>query len=186
MERVDIHVDGGHLPSRQLHRPIAPRSIASYVSLLKGYLSVSYDFELPNRSPARLAHLLNSLASQDPLVGVRKKRRALRRRHLRNVWRTLPEVRRDEPIAANEHAPLVTAWHVLARGGELAPDVGMWAPGCGPSRADLSFGRTSEGKGYAVLWLRPLKKKNPQAQPKTPQYIVEHDGQGSDACAWCG
>ena len=169
-------------PSGQIGRPIAPRSIASYVSLLKGYLSVSYDFELPDRSP-RLTRLLKSLASEDPLVGMRKKRRALRRRHLRRMWRTLPEVRRDEPVAANEHALLATAWHVLARGGELAPDVRVWEPQCGPSRADLSFGRTSEGKGYAVLWLRPLKRENPRAQPKVPQYIVEHDGRGSDAYA---
>lgn len=106
-------------PSRQTGKPVAPRSISSYISLLKGYLSVSYyDFELPERS-ARLARLLNSFASEDPLAGMRKKRRALRRRHLRRMWRKLPEVRASHPNALNDLALLVTAWHVLARGGNL-------------------------------------------------------------------
>lgn len=47
----------------------------------------------------------------------------------------------------------------------------------------MVFGVTKDGKRYAVLWLRPLKKNSPRAPPKVPQYVVEHDGRGSDAYA---
>lgn len=135
------------MPSVKTKKPVAAWSISSYISLLKGYLSVRYDFELPERSP-RLARLLKAFANDDPMASMRKKRSGLRRRHLRRMWRVLPEVRQEEPNAVNDHALLATAWHVLARGGELAPQVRKWEAESCPSRADLSFGQTREGRKY--------------------------------------
>lgn len=77
----------------------------------------------------------------------------------------------------------MTAWQVLARGGELAPQVSNWSPEHGPLRADLSFEVTRAGERYAVLWLRPLKKRRGSQAHKVPQYIAEYDGGGSDAYA---
>ena len=107
----------------------------------------------------------------------------MRRRHLREMWRSAPAVWDTTPMAVNAHSLLTTAWQVLTRGGELAPQVTNWSPEAGPSRADLSFQETSAGKRYAVLWLRPLKKKRGRHEPKVPQYIAEFDGGGSDAYA---
>lgn len=39
------------------------------------------------------------------------------------------------------------------------------------------------GKRYAILWLRPLKKKRGGLAHKLPQYIAEFDGGKSDAYA---
>lgn len=39
---------------------------------------------------------------------------------MRRMWRELREVRGTHPDAVNDHTLLTTAWHVLARGGELA------------------------------------------------------------------
>lgn len=132
-------------------------SVETYFSLLKGYLSFSYDFDLVDRAP-RLKRLLAEMKRKDPLGLSRRKRRALCRRHLRRMWNRVPGAQATSPAAANSHALLVTAWQVLARGGELAPQVSRWSPECGPTRADLSFDVTRVGNRYAVLWLRPLKK----------------------------
>lgn len=169
-------------PSEKTRRVVQARTTELYISLLKGYLSFSYDFDVVDRAP-RLKRLLSEMKSQDPLHLSRRRRRGLRRRHLRRMWATLPGVRESSPEAVNAHALLTTAWQVLARGGELAPQVKTWSPDVGPSRADLFFDETREGRRYAVLWLRPLKKKAGRREPKAPQYICEFDGGGSDTYA---
>lgn len=172
----------GERPSAKTNRPISVKSIESYISLVKGYFAHTYDFEVPEGAP-RLSKLIKALRADQPMAGVRRRRRGLRRRHLREMWRRSAAVRDTSANAVNEHALLTTAWHVLARGGELAPAARVWDARFHPTRADLSFSSTASGKRYALLMLRPLKKAGGQAQPKIPQYIVEHDGKGSDAYA---
>lgn len=167
-------------PSLKTKQPVSVKTIETYISLLKGYLSHSYAFELMERAP-RLKRYLLSLKEADPLAGIRRKRRALRRHHLRKMWKNLPEVRSNSPKATNECALLTTAWHVLARGGELAPS--SFDPTLSPTRADLIFCRSSQNIRYAIVWLRPIKKKGKTLHAKIPQFIQEYDGGGSDAYA---
>lgn len=169
-------------PSAHTKRVVKARTVESYISLLKGYLSFSYDFDILGRAP-RLRRLLQEMRLQDPLRLSRRKRRGLRQRHPRRMWKLSPYVRESSQAAVNAHALLVTARQVLARGGELASQVAKWWPEVGPSRADLVFQETSGGKRYAILWLRPLKKKRGCQEYKVPQYIAEFDGGGSDAYA---
>ena len=168
--------------SKKTKKPISAKSVESYISLLKGYLSFTYDFEIVERSP-RLKRFLKAMRDGDPLAGIRRKRRGLRRRHLRRIWRRVAAARSTSPDAVNDWALLSLAWHVLARGGELAPQTRAWNPGRHPTRADLSFGVTRDGVRYALLWLRPLKKRGAALAPKVPQYVREHDGGGSDTYA---
>ena len=107
------------------------------------------------------------------MEGKRRKRRGIRHRHLRKAWRTIAATRRLSFAQLNKWAALTTSRHVLARGGELA----------GVTRKDLTFHVSSSGKRYAILILRPLKKRCGQAQPKIPQLIAEFEG-GKDACAY--
>ena len=168
-------------PSPTTGKLVATATVQTYTSLLKGYLSFSYAFELIDK-PLRLQRLFKSLAEDAPEV-VRKKRRGLRRRHLRRVGR-LPIAKKRDLNTVNRMAAVATAWHVLARGGEIAPDVpaSQWCKDKMPTRADLSFHRR-RGRRYARVWLRPLKKKGKAAAAKVPQYIAEHDGSGSDVYA---
>lgn len=172
----------GEQPSKKTGKPVSVKSMESYISLLKGYFAHTYDFEIPEGAP-RLSKLVKALQADQPMAGVRRKRRGLRRRHLREMWKKSAAVRDTSANAVNEHALLATAWHTLARGGELAPAARTWDARFHPTRADLSFSSTASGRRYAMLMLRPLKKARGQAQPKIPQYIVEHDGKGSDAYA---
>lgn len=164
--------------SAKIGRPVRAWTIETYISLLKGYLACQYDFDVIDRAP-RLKRMLAELNCGDPLGLTRRKRRGLRRRHLRSMWKRVPEVQATSRAAVNAHALLVTAWQVLARGGELAPQVADWSPAKGPTRADLSFEVTRAGRQYAILWLRPLKKKKGERAQKVPQYIAEYDGGGS-------
>ena len=161
-------------------KPISAKSASSYVSLAKGYLSFHYAFDIVDRT-TRLRRLLDDLIRNDPLGGGRKKRRGFRRRHLRRLGRTAV-ARSDDPDDVNRLAAVGVAWHVLARGGEICPAVApaKWSGDTQPTRADLSFYTDRKGTRYAVLWLRPLKKKKGKLEPKVPQYIAEHDGGGSD------
>lgn len=156
--------------SSKTGKPLSSGTIESYVSLLKGYLHFKYDFEVRDDAP-RLTRLIKLVKAEDPLGGVRRLRKGFRRRHLRKLWRSVPSVQQQTGAAATRVAALSTAWHVLARGGEI----------CTPqaTRADLQFG-SSGGSRHAVLWLRPLKKKGGTLLPKIPQYIAEADGGGSD------
>lgn len=65
---------------------------------------------------------------------------------------------------------LSTAWHALARGGEVAT--------ASLTRADLKFGSTRRGERYVEVWLRLLKKRTGEHVPKIPQYIMEFEGVG--------
>jgi hypothetical protein len=165
-------------PSAKTRRSLSAKTIESYISLLKGYLTFSYYFELPAQSP-RLTRLVKLLHAEEPLGGIRRKRRAWRRHHLRRLWAEHPAVRVASQATSTKMAALGTAWHVLARGGEICPS-GRWDAKRHPTRADLTFHGEVPGRRYAVLWLRPLKKKRSAAQPKVPQYIQEADRGGSD------
>lgn len=157
--------------SERTRKVVATKTIKSYISLLKGYLEHIYAFDLTERS-SRLKRFLESLQAEDPRSGKRRRRRALRRRHLIRIWETVPEAQLRTPKAVNEHAMLTTAWHTLARGGEVAT--------ADLTRADLRFGATKKGERYAEVWLRPLKKRTGEHTPKAPQYILEFDGGGAD------
>ena len=155
-----------------LGKPLGWSSIKTYISLIKNFLSVSYGFTLVASAP-RLKVFVAALAQKDPLGGLRRKRRGLRRHHLRRLWRSFPHLRARTPAALNSWAALTTAWHLLARGGELAA----------MTRSDVKFGVSRSGKRWVQVMLRPLKKKGAAQQPKIPQYITAHDGKGSDAYA---
>ena len=162
-------------------KPVAASTIDTYVSLLKGYLSFIYSFELLEK-PIRLSRLIRDLKAKDPLGGSRKKRPGLRRRHLVKALAQLMERLGEASLnEINDAAAMVTAWHALARPAELAPSCSQanWAGAKHPTRADLEFGR-SHGRNWALVWLRPLKKRGKPVQPKVPQYFEEHDGSGSD------
>ena len=163
--------------SERTRKVVAARTIKSYISLLKGHLEHIYAFVLVER-PMRLKRFFDSLRAGDPRSGRRKRRRALRRKHLVRLWERVPTSQLDSARAVNEHAMLSTAWHTLARGGEVAP--ASFDPELCLTRADLAFGATKGGRRYAVVWLRPLKKKVGKHTPKIPQYILEHDGGGGD------
>ena len=154
-------------------RPVKADTIKQYASLLKGFFSFTYAFSVVDQAP-RLSALLKQLTSSDPLGGVRRKRRALRRRHLRKLWRSCPAVSAQDADTLNLWAATVLSWHALARGGELSgPD--------GPKRADLTFGADGQGRRWACVMLSPLKKRGQRRAPAVPQFILEHDGGGSDA-----
>lgn len=70
----------------------------------------------------------------------------------------------------------MTAWQVLARKGELVPQVALWI-------ADLVFQEPRGEKRYAILWLSPLKKKRGRQEHTVAQSIEEFYGGGSDTCA---
>ena len=179
----------GITPSRKTGKPVSANSISSYVSMVKGFFSFTYAFTIVAEDPPRLSRFIKLLRSEDPLSGIRRKRRALRRRHLRKAWRMSAAFRADTPNAVNEWAALTTAWHALARGGEICRREGKANPkrkGKGPrtpTRADLSFGRSAGGTRYACVMLRPLKKTQGESIAPVPQYFEEHDGHGSDTFA---
>ena len=105
--------------SRKTKRKLKAGSIRSRVSLLVGLLSHRYGFRLV-QDPIRLKALIKKLTAADPMAAVRRKRRGIRRRHLRRVWQRAPAVRRTSVVARAEWAAATVAWHVLARGGEMA------------------------------------------------------------------
>lgn len=169
-------------PSARTGAKLRGNTVESYIALLKGHLNFTYEFELMDRSP-RLKGLLKDIKAGEPAILQRRKRRGLRRRHLVRMWDRLPQVRATTPNAVNEHALLVVAWHVLARGGELAPATKRWSAELHPTRADVTFAHSARHGRYVVLHIRPLKKKGRGVAPKIPQIISEHDGGGSDAFA---
>lgn len=155
--------------SERTRRVVSTDTIRSYISMLKGYYEHTFAFELVTKG-TRLKRFLESLEGEDKRSGQRRRRRALRKKHLLRMWDQLPALRRPTPKAVNEHAIISTAWHTLARGGEVARLM----------RSDLHFRRLRGGKRYAVVWLWPLKKRVSAHTPKIPQYILEHDGGGAD------
>ena len=147
-------------------RLLKARSVQQKISLLKGFLSHRYGFQIAGEAP-RLKRMLEAFQQHDPRGAVRRKRRGLRRRHLRKLWQQAPEVRSQAEAALGEWAAVTTAWHVLARGGELA----------GVERSDLTFHKDRAKRRYAILMLRPLKKRKGGLEPKVPQYILEQPGE---------
>jgi hypothetical protein len=151
--------------SLKTRRLLRAGTIEGRISLAKGLLSHKYGFQIAGEAP-RLKVFMRLLRANDPLGKSRRKRRGLRGKHLRRIWKKHAHVRQTTRVARSAWASTTTAWHVLARGGELEA----------VRRKDLQFRRAcGKGKGrrYAVLWLRPLKKRRGQAQPKLPQFIVE-------------
>ena len=174
-----------HAPSTKTGKPVRVNTIVSYVSLVKGFLAHQYGFDLIDEGP-RLRRIIKELRENDPTAGMRKKRRAWRKRHFEKLVSRHPQVLGDaaDLDAVNEYAAVCTAWHVLARGGEMTNGATSgWSAQRDPTRADLTFHESRQGERYAVLMLRPLKKKGQALQPKVPQFIAEHDGGASDAYA---
>jgi hypothetical protein len=140
------------------------KTIEQRLSLAKGFLSFRYGFQIAGEAP-RLKHLLKVARDKDPFRTLRKKRRGLRRRHLQKLWSEHGQVRSRDPTALNEWAAVTTAWHVLARGGELER----------LTMGDLQFKQQRRGgRRYAILWILPLKKRG-GAQQKLPQFIYEQE-----------
>ena len=104
--------------SKKTGAPVQSSTIESYVSLLKGYLLFSYDFETPAQSP-RLSRLIALVRSEDPLAGMRSKRHGFRRRHFRALWKKGGPLCGAGADECTRLAALGTAWICLARGGEL-------------------------------------------------------------------
>ena len=159
--------------SEKTKKRIKASTIEQRISLFKGLVSHRYGFQIAGDTP-RLKSLIRDMRAKDPLEGHRKKRRGLRHRHLQKLWRTRIIVRERSFLRLNRWAALVTCRHILARGGELGTVM----------RDDLTFRTSAAGRRYAVLMLRPLKKKKGQSQPKVPQIIAEFgQGEGADAYA---
>jgi hypothetical protein len=154
-------------------KPVSSSTVSGYLSLLKGYFLFSYDFEIPNPSP-RLSRLVALIRSEDLTAGSRSKRHGFRRRHLRKLWKLGGTRCGGSQHATTMLAALATAWHVLARGGELCST----AQRAGPMRSDVEYKVLSTGERYAIIWLRPLKTKG--VAPKVPQYVQEAGGGGAD------
>ena len=158
-------------PSAKTGVHLKASTIEQRISLLKGLLSHRYGFQLAGTAP-RLSALVKSMKAGDPRSGHRRKRRGIRHRHLEKAWKRVKKFRATNFVQLNRWAALTTARHVLARGGELAF----------VQRKDLVF-HIRRGKRYAVLMLRPLKKRAGVLQPKVPQFIAEFNG-GEGACAY--
>lgn len=162
-------------------RPLAADTIAEYVGMLKVEKSVEYGFAIAGE-PQRLPQLIKGLRRDRPKAD-RRKRRGLRRAHLRAAWRNSAHLRSDTPNAVNDFAAAATAWQAVARGGEVATwrrDLKDWRSDWRPTRADLSFG-ARRGARYAQVMLRPIKARNGALKSKVPILFVEGDGGGDDA-----
>lgn len=159
--------------SKKTGKPIATSTVESYLSLIKTELGVVFGVAPVIDGGKRLARALRHIASRSPAHD-RKKRRGLRRRHLRKAYR---KMRYDLDLSAkavNEWAALTVAWEALARGGEVS-----WTNGVGPTRADVTFEHDKHGR-TATLWLRPLKKRNKAKAAKVPIVFASADGGGDD------
>ena len=169
--------------NRKNRQRLAVDTIAEYVSMVKTEFSVQYGFAIAGE-PQRLPQVVKALRRERP-AAERRKRRGIRRAHLRRAWRADAEFRREGADAANEWAAAATAWQALARGGEVATtraDLRRWAGNWRPTRADLSFGRRGD-RGYAQLMLRPIKRQGGHLGEKVPILFVEGDGGGDDTYA---
>ena len=148
--------------SKKTKRRLKPGSIEQQVSLLKGFLSHRFGFQIVGEAP-RLKSLLARIRDGDPDPAVRRKRRGMRRRHLKRAWKRHAHLRASTLDALNTWAAATTTWHVLARGGELSLI----------KMADLTFHVLKSGRAYACLMVTPLKKKRGALEPKSPQFIVD-------------
>ena len=147
--------------STKTKRYLKVGSIETRISLAKGFLSHKYGFAIAGEAP-RLRSYFKKLRSIEPISSSRKKRRGLRKKHIKQAWKSDAAVRGKQVHALSAHAAIAGGWHTLARGGEIGSI----------NREDLKF-RRAHGRRYAVLWIRPLKKKRGQQHPKLPQFIAE-------------
>ena len=165
--------------------PLAVDTIGEYVSMVKQELSVLFGFALAGL-PTRLPAVIKGLRRERPKAD-RRKRRGIRRSHLRAAWSASSTLRSDDRDAVNLWAAATTAWQGLARGAEVA------ASGAGgkrsadernrlPSRADLTFGE-AHGRRFAQVMMRPAKRTNGERGEKVPLLFEEGDGAGSDTYA---
>ena len=169
--------------SARMQRPLAVDTIAEYVGMLKVDLSVTWGFSIAGDAQ-RLPAIIKALRRERPRAE-RRKRRGIRRAHLRAAWRACEGFRGDSRAAVNAWAAAATAWQALARGGEVATarrELRRWAAHWRPTRADLSFG-TAHGRRYACLMLRPIKRRNGEHGGKVPIIFEEGDGGGDDTYA---
>ena len=153
----------GQRKSSKTGKSLKAKTIEQRISLVKGFLSHKYGFQIAGEAP-RLRRLLKKRRDEDPFGRLRKKRRGMRKRHLQRLWRENPALRASTKAARSAWAAETGAWHVLGRGGEMGE----------MNKADLQFKRQRHGgRRYAVLWLAPLKKR--EKQPKLPQFIYEQE-----------
>ena len=160
--------------STKTGKVVSSGTIQSYVSLLKGYMLFTYDFELPADSP-RLSRVIKMIKCNDPLAGMRGKRRGFRRRHLRLLWELGGARCSSSKVATTLLAALGTSWHTLARGGEL----------CLPTRGDLKFKVLADGTRYAILMLRPLKKRGAGLARRRSRSISKKRMEAGPTCTCC-
>ena len=159
--------------SKKTGKPVAMSTIESYISLIKTELGIVFGVAPVIEKGRRLSRVLRHMASLSPALD-RKKRRGLRRRHLRKAFRKMGYRHDLSAEALNEWASLVVAWEALARGGEVT-----WSNGVGPTRADVTFEEDKYGC-TATLWLRPLKKRGKARAAKVPIVFAAADGGGDD------
>ena len=159
--------------SRKTGKPIAVSTMESYISLIKSELGVVFGVAPVIEGGKRLSRVLRHIASTSPTTD-RKRRRGLRRRHLRRAYREMGFRRDLSAGSVNKWASLVVAWEALARGGEVT-----WSGGVGPTRADVTFEEDKHGR-TATLWLRPLKKRGKARAAKVPIVFAAADGGGDD------
>ena len=159
-------------PSPRLGVPVQVETIIGYLSM-QTHLGLVYGFALVDVNAKRLGAVLKSMRRGE-IPGCRSKRRGLRGHHLRKAWKGFGKIARRgrDHQSLNNWAAVTTAWHCLARGGELHI----------PKRADMSF-HGSGGSRYALLWLTPIKKRAGAHTEKVPIMVAEHDGGGSDCYA---
>jgi hypothetical protein len=147
--------------SKKTKRHLKWKSIEQRISLAKGFLSHRYGFQIAGEAP-RLRRFFAKQRVNDPFSKLRKKRRGMRKRHLRKLWEANAGIRAPTKAARSAWAAQTAAWHVLARGGEIET----------AQKLDLQFKQQQRGgRRYAILWIAPLKKRGPQ--PKLPQFIYE-------------
>ena len=147
---------------------LAVDTVSEYVSMAKQELSVLFGFAITG-VPTRLPAVIKGLRRERPKKD-RRKRRGIRRAHLRAAWRKSRAMRSDSPDAVNRWAAAVTAWQGLCRGGEIAAGTGGRLGKQEdlrrlPSRADLSFGVARSGR-YAQVMMRPIKRRNGELAEK--------------------
>jgi hypothetical protein len=167
-------------PSNRTGRPLAPNTIASYLSLGKTELAVQYGFDIVANSDKRLQRAVKSMASRSVLRN-RRKRRGLRRHHLKRAYVSMGYAEATGKQEVNEWAALTVGREALARGGELC--VGSTFDAANPqvpTRGDVTFEHDKHGR-TATLWLRPLKKRGKARKDKVPIVFVEGRGGGSSA-----
>ena len=128
---------------------LAVDTVSEYVSMVKQELSVLFGFAITG-VPTRLPAVIKGLRRERPKKD-RRKRRGIRRAHLRAAWRKSEEIRSDTPAAVNRWAAAATAWQGLCRGGEVAAGTGGRRGRQEdlrrlPTRADLTFGVARSGR----------------------------------------